>query len=122
MKLYKFTGTYVHPQSGFGNAPVWHGSNGEVTYATMDDTCLASFNAAQDADWVICTTDDVAWVKANSEAYARIKARIPRAIRAKYTIDDEFMAHRTADQTVLSDIAAIVSEHTAQADALVAIA
>lgn len=113
MKLYKFTGEYVHPQSGFGNAPVWHGTKDGVTYASMDDTCLAVFNAAQDADWELGTSDDVKIAKAMSPRVEMILGRIPKEIRKKYSVDDEFAAHRTQDQTVLGDIAAIVASHKA---------
>ena len=113
MKLYKFTGEYTHPQSGFGTAPIWHGTKDDVTYASMDDTCLAAFNAAQDANWELGTSADVAVAKAMSPEVARIMSRVSKEIRKKYSVDDEFAAHRTQDQTVLGDIAAIVASHKA---------
>lgn len=118
MKLYKFTGDFTHPQSGFGNAPVWHGTKDDVTYASMDATCLASFNAAQPENWVEGDSDDIAWCKANSPAAQLIRGRIPKAIRAKYTIDDELQANRLRDAVVLDDIAAIVASHVADIDAM----
>lgn len=114
MKLYKFTGEYTHPQSGFGNAPVWHGTKDNVTYASMDETCVAAFNAAQDANWEPGTSADVAIAKAMSPRVEMILGQIPKAIRKKYTVDDEFAAHRTQNQTVLDDIAAIVNSYKAQ--------
>lgn len=118
MKLYKFTGEYVHPQSGFGNAPIWHGAKDDVTYASMDATCLASFNAAQAADWVEASAEDKAWCKIHSPAAQLIRGRIPKAIRAKYTVDDELQANRLRDAAVLDDIAAIVASHVADIDAM----
>lgn len=118
MKLYKFTGEYVHPQSGFGNAPVWHGSKDDVTYASMDDACLAAFNDAQEANWVTCDAADVTWCKANSPRVAAIKGSIPKAIRAKYTIDDELQANRLRDAAVLDDIAAMVAVKMSEIDDL----
>jgi len=118
MKLYKFTGEYTHPQSGFGNAPIWHGTKDDVTYASMDDTCLAAFNAAQDANWELGTAADVVVAMAMSPEVARILSKIPKDIRKKYTVDDEFAAHRTQDQTVLDDIAAIVAARKAEVGAI----
>lgn len=118
MKLYKFTGEYVHPQAGFGNAPIWHGSNGDVTYASMDDVCLTVFNDAQEANWVTCDAADVTWCKANSPHVEMILSKIPKDIRKKYTVDDEFAAHRTANQVVLDDIAAIVAARKTEVGAL----
>jgi len=118
MKLYKFTGEYVHPQSGFDNAPIWHGSKDNVTYASMDDVCVAAFNAAQDSDWQLGTTADVAVAKAMSPRAAQIMGQIVKDIRKKYSVDDEFAAHRTQDQTVLDDIAAIVASRKAEVGAM----
>lgn len=118
MKLYKFTGDFVHPQSGFGNAPVWHGSKDDVTYASMDEACLASFNAAQEGKWVEGDAADVTWCKANSPRALAIKASIPKAIRAKYTIDDELQANRLRDAAVLDDIAAMVAVKMSEIDDL----
>lgn len=114
MKLYKFTGEYTHPQSGFGNAPVWHGTKDNVTYASMDATCLAAFNDAQTDNWELGTADDVAVAKAMSVPVANILGKIVKDIRKKYTVDDEFAAHRTSNQTVLDDIAAIVAARKAE--------
>jgi len=118
MKLYKFIGEYVHPQSGFGNAPVWHGSKDNVTYASMDDACLAVFNDAQEDNWVTCDAADVTWCKANSPKVQMIKGSIPKAIRAKYTIDDELQANRLRDAAVLDDIAAMVAVKMSEIDDL----
>ena len=118
MKLYKFTGEYVHPQSGFGNAPIWHGQEGDVTYASMDDVCLAAFNDAQEANWVLGSSDDIVKAKAMSQKVKMILAQIPKDIRKKYTVDDEFAAHRTQNQTVLDDIAAIVAARKVEVEAL----
>lgn len=120
MKLYKFAGEYVHPQSGFGNAPVWHGVKDDVTYASMDEVCLASFNAAQEGQWVEGDAADITWCKANSPRAQMIRASIPKAIRAKYSIDDELQANRLRDATVLDDIAAIVAVKESEIDALFA--
>ena len=79
MKLYTFVGEYTHPQSGFGNAPVWHGTKDDVTYASMDDVCLASFNAAQDGKWTLGNAADVATAKAMSPRVAMIIGQIGRA-------------------------------------------
>jgi len=114
MKLYKFTGEYTHPQSGFGNAPVWHGTKDNVTYASMDATCLAAFNDAQTANWELGTAEDVAIAKAMSTPVKTIMGQITKDIRKKYTVDDEFAAHRTSNQTVLDDIAAIVAARKAE--------
>lgn len=118
MKLYKFTGEYTHPQSGFGNAPVWHGTKDGVTYASMDATCLAVFNDAQTANWELGTAEDVAIAKAMSTPVQTIMGQITKDIRKKYSVDDEFAAHRTQDQTVLDDIAAIVAARKAEVGAL----
>lgn len=118
MKLYIFVGEYTHPQSGFGNAPIWHGTKDNVTYASMDDTCLAVFNDAQEAKWVLGNAGDVAVAKAMSPRVANIMGQIVKDIRKKYTVDDEFAAHRTQDQTVLDDIAAIVAARKAEVGAL----
>ncbi len=118
MKLYTFVGEFKHPQSGFGTAPIWHGVKGDVTYASMTDECLASFNAEQDAQWTEGNADDITWCKANSPAAQMIRGRIPKAIRAKYTIDDELQANRLRDATVLDSIAAIVAAHVADIDAM----
>lgn len=118
MKLYKFTGDFVHPQSGFGNAPVWHGSKDNVTYASMDDACLAVFNDAQDANWVTCDAADITWCKANSPKVQMIKGSIPKTIRAKYTVDDELQANRLRDAAVLDDIAAMVAIKMSEIDEL----
>lgn len=118
MKLYKFTGEYVHPQAGFGNAPVWHGSKDNVTYASMDDACLAVFNDAQDDNWVTCDAADITWCKANSPKVQMIKGSIPKTIRAKYTVDDELQANRLRDAAVLDDIAAMVAVKMSEIDEL----
>lgn len=118
MKLYKFTGEFTHPQSGFGNAPVWHGSKDAVTYASMDDACVAVFNDAQTDNWVLGTSADIATAKAMSPRVEMILAQITKDIRKKYTVDDEFAAHRTQNQTVLDDIAAIVAARKAEVEAL----
>jgi hypothetical protein len=118
MKLYTFVGEYVHPQSGFGNAPIWHGTKDDVTYASMDRTCLISFNAAQDANWKLGEAEDIAVAKSISPKVQMILAQITRDIRKKYTVDDEFAAHRTQNQTVLDDIAAIVAARKAEVEAL----
>ena len=118
MKLYKFTGEYTHPQSGFGNAPIWHGTKDNVTYASMDDTCLAVFNEAQEANWVEGNAADITWAKANSPKAASIRASIPKTIRAKYSIDDELQANRLRDATVLDDIAAMVAVKLDEIDSL----
>ena len=118
MKLYKFTGDFVHPQAGFGNAPIWHGSKDDVTYASMDDACLAVFNDAQDDNWVTCDAADVTWCKANSPRAQMIRAQIPKTIRAKYSIDDELQANRLRDAAVLDDIAAMVAVKQHEIDAL----
>ena len=118
MKLYKFTGDFVHPQAGFGNAPIWHGVNGDVTYASMDDVCLAVFNDAQDANWVEGSDADVTWCKAHSSKVQQIKSSIPKAIRKKYTVDDELQANRLRDPVVLDDIAAMVAVKMAEIDEL----
>lgn len=118
MKLYTFVGEYTHPQSGFGNAPIWHGTKDDVTYASMDDTCLAAFNAAQDGNWALGTSADIAVAKSISLKVEMILAQIPKDIRKKYTVDDEFAAHRTQNQTVLDDIAAIVAARKAEVEAL----
>ncbi len=118
MKLYKFTGEYTHPQSGFGNAPIWHGTKDNVTYASMDDACLAVFNEAQEANWTLGNDADITWAKANSPKAQMIRASIPKAIRAKYTIDDELQANRLRDATVLDDIAAIVAVKMHEIDSL----
>ena len=118
MKLYKFTGDFVNPQSGFGNAPIWHGSKDDVTYASMDDACLAVFNAAQDDNWVEADAADITWCKANSPRAQMIRAQIPKTIRAKYSIDDELQANRLRDAAVLDDIAAMVAVKQHEIDAL----
>jgi hypothetical protein len=118
MKLYTFVGEYTHPQSGFGNAPVWHGTKDDVTYASMDDACLAVFNAAQDGKWTLGTSADVAVAKSISPKVEMILAQIPKDIRKKYTVDDEFAAHRTQNKTVLDDIAAIVAARKAEVGVL----
>ena len=118
MKLYIFVGEYTHPQSGFGNAPVWHGTKDNVTYASMDDTCVAAFNDAQEAKWVLGNAGDVATAKAMSPRVAMIMAQVAKDIRKKYSVDDEFAAHRTQDQTVLDDIAAIVAARKTEVEAL----
>lgn len=118
MKLYKFTGEYVHPQAGFGNAPIWHGVKDNVTYASMDDACLAVFNDAQDDNWVTCDAADITWCKANSPKVQMIKGSIPKTIRAKYTVDDELQANRLRDAAVLDDIAAMVAIKMSEIDEL----
>lgn len=118
MKLYKFTGEFTHPQSGFGNAPVWHGSKDGVTYASMDDACVAAFNDAQTDNWELGTSADIATAKAMSPRVEMLMGQIPKDIRKKYTVDDEFAAHRTQNQTVLDDIAAIVAARKAEVEAL----
>lgn len=118
MKLYKFTGEYTHPQSGFGNAPIWHGSKDDVTYASMDDVCLAVFNDAQEGNWEQGNADDIAWCKVNSPRAQLIRGSIAKAIRAKYTVDQELQAHRINDEVVLNDIAAIVDAKKQEINAL----
>lgn len=118
MKLYKFTGEYTHPESGFGNAPIWHGTKDDVTYASMDDTCLAVFNEAQEDNWVEGNAADITWAKANSPRAQMIRAQIPKTIRAKYSIDDELQANRLRDATVLDDIAAMVAVKLDEIDSL----
>lgn len=117
MKLYKFTGEYIHPKSGFGNPPIWHGRNGNTTYASMDDACVAVFNGEQEANWIEGEADDIAWCRSNSEAVLSIKGKIPKAIRAKYSIDEELQANRLRDTAVLDDIAAIVAAKNSEIDA-----
>jgi len=118
MKLYKFTGEYTHPESGFGNAPIWHGTKDNVTYASMDDACLAVFNEAQEANWVEGNAADITWAKANSPRAQMIRSQIPKTIRAKYSIDDELQANRLRDATVLDDIAAMVAVKLDEIDSL----
>lgn len=118
MKLYTFVGEYKHPEAGFGTAPVWHGTKDDVTYASMTDECLASFNAAQDAQWTLGTDADVGIAQAISPRVAAIKASIPKTIRAKYTIDDELQANRLRDPMVLDDIAAMVAVKMSEIDEL----
>ncbi len=118
MKLYTFVGEYKHPEAGFGTAPVWHGTKDDVTYASMTDECLASFNAAQDAQWTLGTDADIDVAKSISPAVAAIKARIPKTIRAKYSIDDELQANRLRDPMVLDDIAAMVAVKMSEIDDL----
>jgi hypothetical protein len=118
MKLYKFTGDFVHPQAGFGNAPIWHGSKDDVTYASMDAACLAVFNDAQTENWVEGSAADITWCKANSPRAQMIRAQIPKTIRAKYSIDDELQANRLRDAAVLDDIAAMVAVKQHEIDAL----
>ena len=48
-----------------------------------------------------------------------IDAECVAEIRKKYTVDQEFAAHRTSNTTVLNDIGAIVTAHQALKDALV---
>jgi hypothetical protein len=118
MKLYKFTGEYTHPQSGFGNAPIWHGSKDNVTFASMDDACLAVFNDAQEGNWSEGDAEDIAWCKANSPRAQMIRGTITKAIRAKYTVDQELQANRLRDDTVLNDIAAIVEAKKQEINAI----
>lgn len=118
MKLYTFVGEYKHPESGFVDAPVWHGTLDDVTYASMTDVCVARFNQEQDAQWTLGTAEDVVVAKAISPRVAAIKSSIPKTIRAKYTIDDELQANRLRDAAVLDDIAAMVAVKMSEIDDL----
>jgi len=62
--------------------------------------------------------EDIAVAKSISPKVQMILAQITKDIRKKYTVDDEFAAHRTQNQTVLDDIAAIVAARKAEVEDL----
>ena len=119
--LYKWTGPLVQPASFDGDeAPAWYGTdeNG-VSYAFLTSAYAGACTVENDDLAVTTASAAKTWVKENSKQAMAIDAECVEEIRKKYTVDQEFAAHRTSNTTVLNDIGAIVTAHQALKDALV---
>jgi hypothetical protein len=125
-KLYKWTGTLTQPDaydSSFA-APQWYGTDSDgVGYAFLDTEFAKLIKSSNDD--VAATTASAAktFVLTNSRQAKFINKECVKAIRKKYSIDDELQANRTASSTegkaVLDDIASIVAAHQTRKNALV---
>ena len=119
--LYKWTGSLVQPASFDGDeAPAWYGTDDNgVSYAFLTSAYAGACTAEKDDLAVTTASAAKTWVKENSKQAMAIDADCVNEIRKKYTVDQEFAAHRTSNTTVLNDIASIVATHQALKDALV---
>lgn len=119
--LYKWTGPLVQPASFDGDeAPAWYGTDADgVSYALMTSAYAGACTVENDDLAVTTASAAKTWVKENSKQAMAIDAECVAEIRKKYTVDQEFAAHRTSNTTVLNDIGAIVTAHQALKDALV---
>lgn len=119
--LYKWTGSLVQPTSFDGDeAPAWYGTDDNgVSYAFLTSAYANACTVANDDLAVTTASAAKTWVKENSKQAIAIDADCVNEIRKKYTVDQEFAAHRTSNTTVLNDIASIVATHQALKDALV---
>ena len=119
--LYKWTGSLVQPSSFDGDEPpAWYGTDDNgVSYAFLTSAYANACTVENDDLAVTTASAAKTWVKENSKQAMAIDADCVSDIRSKYTVDQEFAAHRTSNTTVLNDIAAIVTAHQALKDALV---
>ena len=119
--LYKWTGSLVQPSSFDGDEPpAWYGTDDNgVSYAFLTSAYANACTVENDDLAVTTASAAKTWVKENSKQAMAIDADCVSEIRSKYTVDQEFAAHRTSNTTVLNDIAAIVTAHQALKDALV---
>ena len=119
--LYKWTGPLVQPETFSGDeTPAWYGTDDNgVSYAFLTSAYAGACTVENDDLAVTTASAAKTWVKENSPQAKIINSDCVLAIRAKYTVDQEFAAHRTNNTTVLNDIGAIVTAHQAMKDALV---
>ncbi len=124
-KLYKWTGDLIEPTGYSGSvAPQWYGQDDDGNNYGFLEESHGKLCSSSKKDFAATTASSAkTWITTKSAEAKKINGQCQEAIRAKYTLEQELKAHRTAStdtgKAVLADIEKIVGEHTKLKNALV---